>query len=406
MNFYSLESQYIEAVQKNNIVSKTNINGIITFVSDEFCKISKYSRWELIGRNHNIVRHPDVNKNEFKVLWDTILAKKTYKSTVKNLAKDGTVFYVNTTVFPILDNQKNIIEFIAIRYDITKEIEMTNALKIKDKELEILNNTLEQKVKEKTAQLNELNLNLEEKIKKAVEENREKDRMMFQQSRLASMGEMLGNIAHQWRQPLSQLNIALYNIKKLQPKQSNKFDSLYIQSKKIIKNLSQTIDDFKNFFTPNRPKEIFFIKDLVSELNSIMGATLKSKNIEILCECRDKVEINCYKNEFLQVLLNIINNSIDAFGNSKKEKIIKITVWKQKNFAIISICDNAGGIKDDIMPKIFDPYFTTKNPSIGTGIGLYMSKKIIANCKNAKMEAYNFADGVCFDIKIMMDLNG
>ncbi|MBL6973798.1 MAG: PAS domain S-box protein, partial [Sulfurimonas sp.] len=112
--------QYKEAIEKSNIISKTDTSGIITFVNDEFCKISGYSHDELIGKNHNIVRHPDVAKSTFKLLWDTINSKKIYKNTVKNLAKNGSTFYVNTTVIPILDLDENIVEFIAIRYDVTK----------------------------------------------------------------------------------------------------------------------------------------------------------------------------------------------------------------------------------------------------------------------------------------------
>ncbi|MFT7005484.1 MAG: PAS domain S-box-containing protein, partial [Sulfurimonas sp.] len=110
--------QYKEAIEKSNIISKTDKEGIITFVNDEFCKISGYTRDELIGQNHNIVRHPDVEASSFKLLWDTINDKKTYKDTVKNLAKDGSTFYVNTTVIPILDENKNTEEFVAIRYDV------------------------------------------------------------------------------------------------------------------------------------------------------------------------------------------------------------------------------------------------------------------------------------------------
>ncbi len=125
-------SQYKKAIEESNIVSRTDINGIITFVNDEFCKISEYSKEELLGKPHSIVRHPDVPAEAFKVLWDTILAKKTYKSTVKNLSKNGKTFYVNTTVVPILDEEGNIEEFIAIRYDVTKSIELTNELKKKE----------------------------------------------------------------------------------------------------------------------------------------------------------------------------------------------------------------------------------------------------------------------------------
>ena len=107
--------QYQEAIENSNIISKTDINGIITFVNDEFCKISGYSKKELIGKNHNIVRHPDVPASNFKLLWQMIKAKKIYKNTVKNLAKDGSTFYVNTTIIPIVDKNGKILEFIAIR---------------------------------------------------------------------------------------------------------------------------------------------------------------------------------------------------------------------------------------------------------------------------------------------------
>ena len=102
--------QYKEAIEKSNIISKTDINGIITFVNDEFCTISGYSKDELIGKNHNIVKHPDVDDEKFKLLWETISDKKTYKDTVKNLAKDGSTFYVNSTIIPILDKNENIVE--------------------------------------------------------------------------------------------------------------------------------------------------------------------------------------------------------------------------------------------------------------------------------------------------------
>ena len=218
-----LLKQYIEAIEKSNIVSKTDTDGIITFVNDEFCKISGYTRNELIGRNHNIVRHPDVPASQFQLLWDTIKSKKTYKATVKNLAKDGSVFYVNTTVTPILDENNNIVEYIAIRYDVTKEI--------------ILQEELEKK-----------------------------QRMIFWQSRLASLGQMLANIAHQWRQPLTQLSLITFNMKKSSLQNDTKnVIRFYNESKNIIQNMSNTIGDFTNFFKPKIQKKYFYLKDSINE---------------------------------------------------------------------------------------------------------------------------------------------
>jgi PAS domain S-box-containing protein len=123
-----LLEQYKEAIENSNIVSKTDINGIITFVNDEFCDISGYTKEELIGKKHNIVKHPSIPKKEFQKLWSRITAKKTYKATVKNLSKSGKEYYVNTTITPILDENGNIEEYIAIRYDVTKEVELNMVL--------------------------------------------------------------------------------------------------------------------------------------------------------------------------------------------------------------------------------------------------------------------------------------
>ena len=396
-----LLEQYIQAIEENNIVSKTDINGIITFVNDEFCKISKYSREELIGKNHNIVRHPNVPKETFKKLWDTILSKKIYKATVKNLAKDGSVFYVNTTVIPILNERDEILEFIAIRYDVTKAVEDANKLLEKEQELENLNLTLEERIKKQTEQLKKLNTNLEERIKKEVEKNREKDRIMFQQARFASMGEMIGNIAHQWRQPLSELDILLFNLKKafFVQNDKNKFKIYYRSSQKVIQRMSQTIDDFRNFFKQNKEKSQIDVQKLIKEAILIIKETFKSNDIKIIFNIKNSIIINGHKNELLQVILNILNNAKDALVlNKTNDKKIFIDIKKEK-FVKIIICDNGGGIKKDIIDRIFDPYFTTKHSSQGTGIGLYMSKKIIEQ-NGGSIDVYNNCDGACFEIKL------
>ncbi len=209
-----MSNTYQKAIENSNIVSKTDINGIITFVNDEFCKISGYSYDELIGQNHNIVRHPDIHTSNFQNLWNTILSKKSYKATVKNLTKDKKTVYLNTTITPILDDNENIIEFIAIRYDVTAEVELKKRLEQKEKELEELNQNLELKVKEQTKQLKELNKTLEQRVIEEVKKNEEKQKLLFWQSRMASLGQMLANIAHQWRQPLTELNLTLFNMKK------------------------------------------------------------------------------------------------------------------------------------------------------------------------------------------------
>ena len=395
--------QYKKAVEDSNIVSKTDINGIITFVNDEFCKISGYSKEELIGQNHNIVRHPDVPKSTFELLWDTILKKETFKTTAKNLAKDGSTFYVNTTIFPLLDNNNKIKEFIAIRYDVTKSVELTEKLQKKEEELKELNTNLEKIVKEKIKELKELNQTLYNKVEEEVEKNREKDKFMFQQARFASMGEMIGNIAHQWRQPLFELNIIIYNLKKaFFKKDIEMFESNYNQTKKVIQNMSQTIDDFRNFFNPKKKKELFFVRETIEHTIAIMKGVLLKDEVTINFLSGNEYESFGHKNEFSQVILTILNNAKDALKDKKNNKIVTIMIEKEKTDIVIKITDNAGGIQDEFIDKIFEPYFTTKHASLGTGLGLYMSKTIVENSLGGKLSFKNVEDGACFEIKIPM----
>ena len=391
--------QYQNAIDASNIVSKTDIHGYITFVNDEFCNISKYSRDELIGQNHNIVRHPDVSPEVFKRLWKTILAKKVYKGIIKNLAKDGSVFYLNATIIPILDENGNIEEFVAIRHDVTEVIELNERLMATRIELKELNLSLEEKVKEQTKELLELNKSLENRVKEEILKNEEKNRLLSQQARLISMGEMIGNIAHQWRQPLSELGIDLFKMKQ-NIKDEEKFIHTYEHAKTVIKNMSNTIDDFRNFFKSDKEKEEFSIKEAIDKSLGMLEGTFKKEGIHVEILKNEDVKISGIKAEFSQVIINILTNAKDAMQNlDPKDKIIKIKIYKNDKFAFVSIYNNGENIKDSIMDKLFDPYFTTKHKSVGTGIGLYMCKMIITNM-NGNIYVKNLKNGVDFCIEI------
>ena len=403
-----MNNTYQEAIENSNIVSKTDINGIITFVNDEFCKISGYSYDELIGQNHNIVRHPDVPNSNFETLWETILAKKSFKATVKNLSKDKKTVYLNTTITPILDKDENIIEFIAIRYDVTAEVELKKSLEEKEKELEQLNLNLEQKVKEQTKQLKELNKTLEKRVIEEITKNEEKQKLLFWQSRMASLGQMLANIAHQWRQPLTELNLTLFNMKKASiHNNEKKVDELYKESKTLISSMSSTIDDFTNFFNPQKEKKSFEIKDAINEALIILRKVIEVENIHIQIDVPINYKVIGVSNELSQVIINLIQNSKDAFiQNDIKNKTIIITLKEElildKKYALLEIKDNAGGISKENIDKIFDPYFTTKHKSQGTGLGLFMSKMIIEKSLEGELSHKNIDDGSLFTISIPM----
>ncbi|WP_456323310.1 PAS domain-containing sensor histidine kinase [Hydrogenimonas sp.] len=398
--------QYKEAIENSNIVSKTDINGIITFVNDEFCKISGYSKDELVGQNHNIIRHPDVPKESFRRLWDTILAKKTFRSTVMNMAKDGSTFYVNTTIIPILDQKGEIEEFIAIRYDVTKEMKLKIALEKKDRELEVLNRTLEERVRMQTRKLYELNKSLEERVAEEVRKNEEKQKMLFFQSRMANLGQMMANIAHQWRQPLTELSLTLFNIKKVAHQQDlKKVDAFYEESKQIMQNMSQTIEDFINFFKPGKPKEVFAPAQSVEDALQVFGKTLDKNQIDIKKRIDESLKIKGVRNELSQVLINLFQNANEAFEGASKEsgRNIDISVAKGPNGCVrISVEDNAGGIPEDVLERLFEPYYTTKHAAKGTGLGLFMSKMIIEKSFAGTIKVDNTPEGAVFLIDLPM----
>lgn len=352
-------NNYQKAIENSNIVSKTDINGIITFVNDEFCKLFGFKKDELIGKNHNIVRHPDTPKENFQALWETILDKKVYKATVKNLSKDKKDIYLNTTIIPILDEkEKNIVEFVAIRYDITNEVML-------QKELE------------------------------------ERQKILFLQSRMASLGQMLANIAHQWRQPLTQLNLSLYNLKKAFENQNKKeFEDFYSNSKNLILGMSNTIEDFTNFFSPQKQKEIFLLNISINEALKILNKIFEDEKIDIKFDITKDLEIFGVKNELTQVLLNILSNAKDAFvQNGIKNRELSIKTYKKDDFTYLEIVDNALGIKDEIKDKMYEPYFTTKHQSSGTGLGLFISKIIIENSFEGEISHSNTQNGSKFELK-------
>jgi signal transduction histidine kinase len=240
---------------------------------------------------------------------------------------------------------------------------------------------------------------LDKKIDEEVKKVKENEQLLMQQSKLASLGEMLGNIAHQWRHPLTHLSLLIQNLEMAYKK--NKLDNNYLENfknkaLKQIEYMSKTIDDFRNFFKEDKEKIEFSVNEAIKEVLFLIEGRLRSYNIEVeIIEKKNRI-IYGYKNEFLQVIINIINNSIDVLNerNIQNKKIwIKID-------DLIEIEDNAGGIRKDIIDKIFEPYFTTKFQSQGTGIGLYMSKIIITKHFNGNLYAYNSKNGAVFVINV------
>jgi len=243
---------------------------------------------------------------------------------------------------------------------------------------------------------------LRENVNKQVEQLRQKDEMLLSQSKSAAMGEMISAIAHQWRQPLNTLslyNIALEENQNLDKKSLQEFRA---KSNQVIQQMSQTIDDFRDFFKPNKSKEKFYIKTSISKVLELLDAQLKTHNITISNTVCENVFLINFKSEFEQVIINLLNNAKDAILKNQKTQfsggIIDVTCKEEKNTIIVEIKDNGGGIEKEIIEKIFQPYFTTKFESQGTGLGLYMSKMIIERNMGGTIDVYNTDDGVLFQL--------
>jgi len=239
--------------------------------------------------------------------------------------------------------------------------------------------------------LKNLNTQLNEKMKLEIEKNTHQNEILSQQAKMAAMGEMIGNIAHQWRQPLSVISITATGLK-FRKEFEEVSDKEIGEALDSINNtsqfLSKTIDDFRTFLENNSIPSEITISNTIKKSLEIVGVQFVSKDINIVTDVED-IKIITLENELIQVLINILNNARDAFSDIKTNKYIFIEAISKNKELIITIRDNAGGINEDIITKVFEPYFTTKHKSQGTGIGLYMSEKMITQHLKGSIKAEN-----------------
>jgi signal transduction histidine kinase len=259
---------------------------------------------------------------------------------------------------------------------------------------------LEQRVAERTRELQELNETLEQRVHEEAAKSREKDLLLIQQSRLAAMGEMIGNIAHQWRQPLNTIGLTFANIKDAWD--FNDLTGEYLEEAtqsgmKLTQQMSTTIDDFRNFFRPNREAAPFSLTTSVENALELVEASFKSHEIAITLKVRADVRVMGFANEYAQVLLNLLGNARNAIiEKGVKPGQVGVEIGREGSEGYVVVRDNGGGIPDAILGKIFDPYFTTRQA--GTGIGLYMSKMIIENNMHGRIEVRNIGGGAEFRV--------
>jgi PAS domain S-box-containing protein len=336
-------------------------DGIILSVNPAFTKISGYETGDLVGKKPSILQSGYHSKEFYEKMWSAILQNGKWEGEITNKRKNGETYPEWLTITKILDNNGNIENFIAITMDMSQ-------------------------------------------IYCDREKIEAQDKMILSQSRFAAMGEMISMIAHQWRQPITAIGMGVNNmlldieLGDIEPKVFEKHLEIITGQ---VQFLSQTIDDFRNFFRPQTDMQILKVDALVHSAIKIVGKSLENNGIKLELEISDCL-VEVYEGEFVQVLLVILGNAKDAFLDKKVDNpTIQIKCGrKYDEFVELTISDNAGGVPDDMMQKIFEPYFTTKEAKNGTGLGLYIAKSIIEKHQGGSMGIKNENGGATFWIRL------
>lgn len=380
---------------------KNDPNWSVEYVSSNVENLLGYTQEQFIS--HQINYEDIIHDDDLDCIIQEVDLNVTHKSdSFKHLpyriyTKDKKIKWIMDTTVLVYDKDNNVTHFIGYLSDITLSMNYQDELK--------------KTIDEKTKSLKILNDKLKKQVQQEVSKSKIKDNLLFQQSKMAMMGEMLGNIAHQWKQPLSTISFAATGIQLnkelglLDDELLNKSLNSIVESSSF---LSNTVDDFRNFLKPNHKKEKFTIKSIIEKTLLLIVGTLETNNVKVYQNISD-FEIYGIKGELTQVLLNIINNAKDIVieNNQNNERFIFIDTISTDDKFIITIKDDGGGIPQDIIDKVFEQYFTTKTIE-GTGIGLHMSSEIIKTHFNGKLQVenrnYNFNGknytGAIFEISI------
>lgn len=328
----------------NEGIMITNAKNQIINVNPAFCKVTGYSYLEVIGKNPSILKSFTKDNKYYKKMWEDIRVNGFWQGEIVNRNKKGLLYDEFLSINTVRNSDGSVNSYIGIFSDIS-------LLK-------------------------------------------QQEKMILQQARTSAIGEMIANIAHQWRQPLSAISTVATGMKvQLELGMTIPKDDEIINLDKInqqTQHLSKTIDDFRGFFSGNMSEMLEFeVSDVVKQVHELSKDSFKINFVEMIYDIDKDLYLYGNKNLLIQALLNIYNNALDALKQVEDEKFIFISLKKDEDKILLSIKDNAGGIAEDILEKVFEPYFTTKHQSQGTGIGLYMTHQIVVKQLNASISAIN-----------------
>ncbi|MFW5892179.1 MAG: PAS domain S-box protein [Bacteroidota bacterium] len=334
--------------------------------------------------------HPD----DRQILKEVSRKSKYFTKTLtlRLIRKDGKVIWSEHSNAPVYDQKGRLIAIEGIARDISSQMKDQHQLTLLNKELT-----------DKKIALEKLNNSLKMKVKKEVEKNRKLDHLMALQARQSAMGEMIGNIAHQWRQPLNLLSLAIYDLD--DAFRFGELDKEYMKRSmeeinSIIQKMSKTIDDFRNYFQPQKKKTYFHLHDIIKMALLFLSSELEENSVKLQRDVPVDIVIYGYTAQLEQVITSILKNALDAMRNLDEEnRIIKIKAKTENNGnCVLAISNNGKPIRKEYLTKLFDPYFTTKPEGTGMGLGLYVAKVIMEKNMNGKIQCHNIKEGVKFNL--------
>jgi len=365
----------------------TDLQGTIEFVNPKFVEITGYTKEEALGQNPRILKTGKTPPEAHKKLWEEITNGRVWEGELTNKKKNGDIFIEHARITPIINRDGQITHYLAFKEDIT-------ARKNVEEELRRLNFSLLGRIDEETRR------------------RMDQERLLANQARLVAMGEMIGAIAHQWRQPLATLAMIvqrMHAVGCMQALTHEQLDEFKGNAMRQIKYMSDTIEEFRGFYDKDKQTELFSPYKCITDAVRLFEPQFTSGNIRVVIQTVNTFDqrVTGFPNEFKQVILNLLGNARDAITESRLikgipgEGLINIDVSiTEDRKMIIDISDNGIGIPDKIANRIFDPYFTTKEEHGGTGIGLYMSRMIMQESLGGFLSLLKSGEGTVFRIKL------
>ena len=366
-----------DEILNNYVVSmQTDLHGHINEVSQAFCNLSAYTKEELINQHFSIIGHEDTESIIFENIQKSLLSTKEWNGTIKAKGKDNNTFWISMMIKSIYNKYGDITAYTMLMFDITNEISLNDEASL-----------------------------LQDQVYNAQKEIKQKDSILMQQSKLAIMTETLQKLSHEWRQPLNIISMKAQNlgldISMDNTPDSNSLITILDTITKEASSLSQTIESFQNFLHPKNEMVQVNPKSIIVNAIKLFKSDTRNKDIDIIKDILGGFEFNTYDHELTTILVNLLINAKEAISKNKiTNGVIKLKQYHVKNTIFFEVSDNGGGINDDIIHKIFEPYFSTKDVKHGVGLGLYTCKIIIEMHLKGIISVSTHSTGALFKISI------